>query len=289
MAQNTKAWMDRRRFRVTSSSVGKFLQPSACPAKILDSEPFGNPNSKEALVEILMVCFLCKIVFRTGFHVHPDHHWLGSSPDGIMIFQKMKIPVEIKLITSRKTDRQVCLEYYAQLQTHIEVGSSPYCLLVICRLSPFRIRFLIVYRDDSFVQALIRKARDKFLASIPRVIYPKIENLSPQNISEISTIFQKHIKGNSFENSENDSQRLILKKNLRFEDFKIATKATPPITGETCQEYLERTSKISEKLFHKKSFPEYVPFQRFLSPHHQVLGKSLIEELVAFGDSSRKN
>ena len=100
MEQRSKEWFQARKSKVTGSMVGSVLgiNPWATPEDAMrtmvrshfgaESEftgniatEYGTAQEPNALIDYEMVSG--KDVQEVGFIVHPEHEWLGASPDGI--------------------------------------------------------------------------------------------------------------------------------------------------------------------------------------------------------------
>lgn len=100
--QRSPEWFEARKNRVTGSQVGAILglNPYKKPAEVmrdmvrsyhgLASEFTGNvatewgtANEQSATNQFEMFHSSVPVV-ETGFHVHPEHTWLGASPDGLL-------------------------------------------------------------------------------------------------------------------------------------------------------------------------------------------------------------
>lgn len=101
MEQKSKEWFDARRGKLTGSSVGAALglNPWKTPDDLIrqmvrdyhgaESEFQGNiatahGNLHEPLAVMDYTAETGNIVDECGFFVHPEHEWLGASPDGLI-------------------------------------------------------------------------------------------------------------------------------------------------------------------------------------------------------------
>jgi len=99
--QRTAEWYEKRKGRVTGSNVGAILglNPYKTADDVLrqmvreyhgyESEFQGNVATQhgqfhEAGAQVEYEMETGNKVKETGFHVHPEHDWLGASPDGII-------------------------------------------------------------------------------------------------------------------------------------------------------------------------------------------------------------
>jgi putative phage-type endonuclease len=137
MEQRSKEWFDARKNRVTGSMVGAILgvnpwmnrddamRSMIRAAKGAESEftgniatNYGQENEPNALSDYEMTTG--KDVQEVGFFIHPEHDWLGASPDGIINGDGI---LEIKCPFGKRHDVDntfVSIElqphYYAQVQ-----------------------------------------------------------------------------------------------------------------------------------------------------------------------------
>src|SRR5690554_3488230 len=97
-AQGTDAWMRQRAGKITASVVGKIVTGSGKDEVLRDmvreslgypraftgnvATEWGHANEDQARTEYAMETGIA--VRETGFHLHPEHDWLGASPDGLV-------------------------------------------------------------------------------------------------------------------------------------------------------------------------------------------------------------
>lgn len=137
MEQRSPEWYAARRHRVTGSNVGAILgmNPNKKPSDVMRemvrayhgaereftgnvATEWGQGNEQNAVTSYEM--FHGGAVEECGFFVHPEHDWLGASPDGLLpdgglieikcpFGQRDKNPPEFKSIIAQS-------HYFAQVQ-----------------------------------------------------------------------------------------------------------------------------------------------------------------------------
>ena len=102
MEQRSKEWFEARKGRITGSIAGAILglNPYMKPSDVMRNmvrewhgaerefkgniaTDYGTANEQTAISSLEMF-HLDQPVEETGFHVHPEHDWLGASPDGFI-------------------------------------------------------------------------------------------------------------------------------------------------------------------------------------------------------------
>jgi putative phage-type endonuclease len=147
--QLSNEWFEQRKMRITGSNVGAILgvDPFRKPADVMramvraangaESEFTGNVatewgtfQEQNAKAELEMYHDL--EVEETGFHVHPEHDWLGASPDGFA--HDRKAVVEIKCPYYIRNDKEPVFKtveeqphYYAQMQIEMYCTDTELC------------------------------------------------------------------------------------------------------------------------------------------------------------------
>ena len=148
MKQLSTEWFEKRKSRVTGSNIGAILGLN--PHKTADdvmremvrayhgaerdfvgnaATEWGNYNEAGAIAEYQMETG--NTVKETGFHIHPEHDWLGASPDGLIgddgvseikcpYGQRNKVPTSFK--TFKEQDH-----YAAQVQFEMYCTGRSWC------------------------------------------------------------------------------------------------------------------------------------------------------------------
>jgi putative phage-type endonuclease len=150
MEQRSKEWFDSRRHKLTGSNIGAALgiNPWKSPDDLIrsmvreyhgaESEFEGNVatehgNLHEPLAAMDYQNKTGNLVTECGFFVHPDHDWLGASPDGLVDDDGL---VEIKCpfgLRNKKGDDLVFKtaeeqpHYYAQMQIEMACTGRKWC------------------------------------------------------------------------------------------------------------------------------------------------------------------
>ena len=140
-AQRSTEWHEQRKGRVTGSVAGAILglNPFMSPEQALrrmvrdyhnvESEFTGNIATEygslnEPIAQLAYTTKTGNLVNECGFSVHPEHQWLGASPDGLIESDNGELMVlEIKCPFSKRNDlipefKSIYQQkhYYAQLQ-----------------------------------------------------------------------------------------------------------------------------------------------------------------------------
>lgn len=149
MEQKSKEWFDARRGKLTGSNVGAALglNPWKTPDDLIrqmvreyhGAEPeftgnvateYGNLHEPLAVMEYMGKTWLHPE--ETGFHVHPEHDWLGASPDALIEddgILEVKCPFGLRnkkgdeLVFKDAEDQQ---HYYAQMQVEMACTGRNY-------------------------------------------------------------------------------------------------------------------------------------------------------------------
>lgn len=169
-AQRTEEWYKQRRQLLTASEVAGALdiKPYASYRgspradllkKKLENKPFSNMftlhgQKYEDDARDLMASVLGEEVHDVGLLVHPQHPWLGASPDGVTSSGKC---IEIKCPLRRAiVPGAVPSHYMPQIQVQLQVCDLDQCIFVQYKpphLAPDRTRVLdicVVERDDAW-------------------------------------------------------------------------------------------------------------------------------------------
>lgn len=130
--QRSKEWYSARQGRITASQAGTILgmNPNAKPEDVL--KPFNGNDATQwgTFLEPHITAMISQWipVQEAGFYIHPDHDWLGASPDG---FLPHKGVLELKCpFYHRHTPKPIKPHYWAQTQIQMYVTNSDYCAFV---------------------------------------------------------------------------------------------------------------------------------------------------------------
>ena len=150
MQQKSKEWFEARKHRITGSVAGAVLglNPYMKPADVMRNMvrdfhgyerefktnaavEWGTANEQSATNQLEMF-HLDKPVEETGFHVHPEHDWLGASPDGFIGDDGV---VEIKCPYGQRGKEQPEFKklvdmphYFAQTQIEMACSGRTWCM-----------------------------------------------------------------------------------------------------------------------------------------------------------------
>lgn len=171
MEQRTQEWLDARKRRVTASIAGAVLglapymtRKDAMKTMLGISEfkgnvatDYGNFHEYGAAWDIEIETGL--FIEKTGFHVHPEHDWLGASPDG---FIGDDMCVEIKCPYGIRNDEKPVFHsifsdelkhYYTQVQIQMFVTGRKRCLFA--QWSPTALKIEYVDFDQGYIDQIL--------------------------------------------------------------------------------------------------------------------------------------
>ncbi len=146
-AQGTEQWHAARKGRITASVIGKIITGSGKEEVLRDmvrealghprafqgniATDYGHQHEDEARTEYAFATG--NAVTETGFHAHPEHEWLGASPDGLVGSRGL---VEIKCPFRLRDAGEVPLDmmalgdrdlYWHQMQCQMAVMGRDWC------------------------------------------------------------------------------------------------------------------------------------------------------------------
>jgi len=137
-SQLSKEWFAERAERLTASrfAAAMGICPYTSRQKLyreymgLD-EPFlgneatkwGQDHEKDAIYAL--ECETGLLAEKTGFWVHPDYHWLGGSPDGLIGGSLIEVKCPYY---KNEPHQEVPIGYMAQIQGCMEIAGYEWCL-----------------------------------------------------------------------------------------------------------------------------------------------------------------
>jgi len=148
MEQRSEEWFNARKSKITGSMVGAALgmNPWSTPDDAMRSmvrahfnaesefkgniaTEYGQLNEPNALADLEMQ--MGDDILEVGFIVHPEHEWLGASPDGFYLDDAV---VEIKCPYGKRHDVEPDFKpvleqphYYAQTQIEMYCSEREWC------------------------------------------------------------------------------------------------------------------------------------------------------------------
>lgn len=180
--QRSKEWFEQRKNRITGSAIGAILgvSPFTKPKDVMrrmvrdangyESEfvgniatDFGTANEPVAILDFMLETGLQ--VTETGFHVHPEHAWLGASPDGLVGDDAV---IEIKCPYGKRNSSEFVsineqLHYMAQIQYEMFCTGRKKCYFF--QWSPKGTMLEVVEFQQSFIDGTLPRLKefyDKF-------------------------------------------------------------------------------------------------------------------------------
>ena len=210
--QRTAEWFEKRRGLVTGSNVGAILgvDPFRTPGDVMramvrahhrvESEFKGNVatqwgtfQEQNAIANLSMEHNID--VIETGFHIHPEHTWLGASPDGFTDNQSVlgltnDMVVEIKCpfyIRNDKTPAFKTLEeqphYYAQMQIEMYCTQKNEC--VFYQWTPSGDSLELVSYSQDWIDKNLYKLQEFYTDYVNSLDNP--EHLTDKTVNIIAT------------------------------------------------------------------------------------------------------
>jgi len=258
IAQENKRWSKFRSFKVTSSNAYRFLHKSTDIKELLLGNEGGDDCSMNYLLEKVIKFVLAKIVFNTGIWVDLELFWLSTSPDGMTVVDDNLVPVEIKVITANKTNRQVIIEYYGQIQLHMRVTNSQKLLLVIFFKANKRFECFLVERDDNFLNEFLKRIEICYFKTLPMVL---IENCETRLIDDLvnSNVYKQFcLKLNKSDSNWESKFEAKIPKKVKFTKHLIKDKELTRISKKSPHKIEEEYEKINSKRFQKKFHQMFV-------------------------------
>lgn len=198
--QRSKAWFEKRKGRVTGSNVGAILGLNRYKTaddvlremvrawngaerefKGNQATEWGTFNEDGAIAEYQMETG--NKVEECGFFVHPEHEWLGASPDGLIVDDGV---FEVKAPYSKRDNADFKpleeQEHYAA-QVQIEMFCTGRTWAHFYQWSPIGTKLERVEIDPLFLEWAIPELRrfyDRFLSEIdnPEHLEPKRKQIN---------------------------------------------------------------------------------------------------------------
>ncbi|TDX30801.1 putative phage-type endonuclease [Modicisalibacter xianhensis] len=145
--QGTDAWLRARQGKLTASVIGKVITGKGKDEVLRDmvreamgypraftgnvATDYGHAHEDEARTEYALETG--NAVVETGFHLHPEHDWLGASPDGLIRdngLLELKCPYKLRDADSVPDDLiELGREhvYWHQMQAQMAVMGRAWC------------------------------------------------------------------------------------------------------------------------------------------------------------------
>lgn len=159
-AQGTDAWMRQRAGKITASVVGKIITGKGKEEVLRDmvrealgyprafqgnaATEWGTANEDEARTTYAIETGCA--VTETGFHLHPEHDWLGASPDGLVGrdgLVEIKAPFKLR-DADAVPDELLALNnrhlYWHQMQCQMAVMGREWCDFAVWCPGDIRVR-----------------------------------------------------------------------------------------------------------------------------------------------------
>lgn len=193
--QRSQAWFEQRKNRITGSAIGAILGVSPFSkakdvmrrmvrdANGCESEykpniatDYGTANEPVAMLDFTLETGLQ--VEETGFHVHPEHDWLGASPDG---FVGDDAVIEIKCPFGKRNSSDFVsiheqLHYMAQIQYEMYCTGRKKCYFF--QWSPKGTMLEVVEFNQSFIDGTLPRLKEFYEQFLIELENPE-KHLSP--------------------------------------------------------------------------------------------------------------
>ena len=251
-SQLSKMWHKYRQYRLTSSNIYRCLINDANLLSSLLPEYALDGLDRFSMNEVLVKIVYHTLIFSTGFHIHEQFSWLGTSPDGLFPFEERLLPVEIKSTGTNKTDKQIINENYHQLQLHCEIMKSDRVLLLILRTNLGTITSNFVFKDIEFCKAMIRKAEINYFRNVPKALCPELTDLQLKILLEDSKYQNKFLKLYRTDCKEEETDLGTGRKNLNWEKVELAKVRKCPNIGSESKNFLAKILASNRDRFKKK-------------------------------------
>ena len=200
--QGTPAWFNARRGKLTASNFGAAagVNPWCSRKKALRehlgidtfSGPpaacmWGTKNEKNAIKDYMVRTG--NIVVAKGFYAHPDHAWLGGSPDGLVGDIGL---IEVKCPFYKQVPHtSIPLHYYCQVNGLMQILDREWCDYV--SWTPTAMKIYRVYRDRELWDFLLERYTT-FFACMQRGC-AKIPNMRSHEKRDVERRIQASIEG----------------------------------------------------------------------------------------------
>lgn len=164
--QGTMSWFNAKRFRFSAGHAARCAKPSTDVTKAVDSDANYYDVGVNFNFETAIKLIFHRQIFETGLWVDEKNPWLCASPDGIFLHTGLPIPVEMKVICANKTEHQLILEYYAQLQLQMHVCKAVKALLVIYARPNSDFSSFLVELDQNYLDTILAKLEQRFYGEV---------------------------------------------------------------------------------------------------------------------------
>lgn len=182
--QKSDEWLALRNNMLTASDVASVLgvNPYETPDDVMykkcgfkkrcDWSAADHGNRYEAEARDIYAQKYNETVYEIGVVPHPQHMWLGGSPDGITDSEKL---IEIKCPVSRKITNEVPKHYVPQVQLLMEILDLEVCDFIQYRPEPYEFVVTRINRDRDWFQRSLPIMRDFWNRVIERRKLPLCE------------------------------------------------------------------------------------------------------------------
>lgn len=167
-AQRSAGWFSKRQNMLTASDVAtalgenRYEKPSdlvlkkcGFGKKFMGNDATRHGEKYEPVARDIYEKLKNERVHEFGLVTHPEHDWIGGSPDGIT---ESGVLVEIKCPMSRAIKNEVPAHYMAQVQVLLEILDLDSCDFVQYKPDPYE-----------FVVTRVERSHEWFQERLPRL------------------------------------------------------------------------------------------------------------------------
>ncbi len=166
-AQGSSQWHAARKGRITASVIGKVIMNKGRDEVLRDmvrdalgyprafqgnvATEYGHAHEDEARTEYAINTG--NAVAETGFHQHPEHEWLGASPDGLVGDDGLvEIKAPFKLRDADEVPRELVMLddgdlYWHQMQAQMAVMGRAWCDFAVWCPGDIKVRRYLRHPD----------------------------------------------------------------------------------------------------------------------------------------------
>ena len=201
-SQGTDAWLKQREGKLTASVIGRVITGDGADEVLRDMvrEALGHPrlflgnvatdygHQHESTARTIYELETGNEVSETGFHLHPEHEWMGASPDGLVGDDGLieaKCPFGLRNADEVPDDR-VQLDdrhvYWHQMQCQMAVMDRQWCDFVVW--CPGGIKVARYQRDDGWMQ----RALDACLPFLERLKAVLADDDEAERVADVERV-----------------------------------------------------------------------------------------------------
>lgn len=247
-----------RYLKITSSNAFRLLHKSQNIEEILDPDIIIDDCSNQFLIEKSLKFLFSKIIFSTGIWTDSQLFWLTTRPDGLTLYDKMLIPVEIKSIRSEKTVKCIINEYYSQLQLHMRVVQSEKLMFILHSQKTNEVSLFLVNRDEDYLNEFLMRIELKYFEVLPRFLLKNINEEMREKLIQSNEYKNYCFKLNHKDQQFDKITEEKIPKKIQFKEYECDIKLLTKFGNRSAFELEEMIKKQNENLFKKNYLNFYV-------------------------------